>query len=598
MGLGPSIAGAFALIALAGATTAGLSGYFQRIGIERRSVAVSAALAVLAVLPAELGRSVADVRIGAAMTAALALPGLLWLRRSPGEKIGTAASAAVAAAVLGLLAWCALTTHLWDERSTHTGVSAAIARGALPPVHPQFPDAPFRYHVGFDVLVGLVRAFTGAPLDRCIDVVTLACAAVLVWSLHDVGFDLGGKRGALLTPAVALFGYGPLSLCLDVVYGLEPSCSAWFPPSWHHPVYVPPPVVSNFFQHPQGLGMPVALATLRLTLDEDRRRFTVGAGLLALLSQCHIVFFGLVGLATAVIVAVRAVHRRALLGGLARGGVLALVLALAAWLGGFLATPEVPARFISGGHFQVAFPLGFPAVFAMNALVLGTILVALPWGAWRAWQGSPLHGALLVGSVVGLVVGNVVSYERSWDIVKFFGVSAFFANLLLVDALAFLAERRTALAAAASVVVCLAGCAWLLRFGPLNGVLAPPYTERGPDAVAVALDAKAGSRIGLSLVLTSHSELHELGFGVAGYDWRRASSSYLVDRERRDRLTALRQRALATMAEEDVAATGARFVFLSESELRALPVGSTRWLDRVTDIDASGSRFTLFEVPR
>ena len=63
----------------------------------------------------------------------------------------------------------------------------------------------------------------------------------------------------------------------------------------------------------------------------------------------------------------------------------------------------------------------------MAAPLLGCLL----WRRRAATVDRGLLLALVVAGTCGFVVANLVSYARSWDIVKLFGVSAFFAHFLV-----------------------------------------------------------------------------------------------------------------------------------------------------------------------
>lgn len=553
---------------------------------QRLSVALASSLAVLAVLPELLGRPFSSLPIGLALTTLVAaLPAALELRArrariaAPASITRAPAEWAALAVLIGLGTWTALTTFLWDEGSTHFGLSAALARGVLPPEHPLFPGAPFAYHYGYDVLVALVLRATALPMAWCCDLATVACLLGLALALADTGRALAGTRGAWLAVLVVPLGYGPAAALLADGWGAAVPGISLVPAAWVSAQKLPPPVIASFFQHPQGLGMPIALALLLLASGAhqvvepraQRTRWAAVAVLLALLAPAQTVFFLLTGLALCAVVVVGAYERRD-----PRALAPLIVLALAGAAGVALA-PLLRSgsgdALIADGYFADA-----PAALVWrHVLLFGGSALAIPFALVRRRSGmAPLRAGLMVAASAGFIVANVVSYARSWDVVKFFAVGAFFGNLLLADLLAALVDGR-ALRRAVAVIILAAstwsGALWLLRHGPLNGVVAARYTERGPDRVGVALLAAHGGTIGArARVLTTHTDVHQAGFLVEGADWRRGGEGYRLDRAAQDRAHARALRALRTLQPADLLATGADLVLVRGEVPSAAPL--------------------------
>jgi hypothetical protein len=112
---------------------------------------------------------------------------------------------------------------------------------------------------------------------------------------------------------------------------------------------------------------------------------------------------------------------------------------------------------------------------------------------------------------------------------------------------------------------------WLVRHGALNGDIAPVYAEQPPDAIGTVLDAVHGKDIARDeRILTTHEDIAQLGFLVAGRDWRK-NSGYLLDRERVEHERAVRLRAFPSLTEADLDALRVTFVFITEREARAVP---------------------------
>ncbi|MCC7108395.1 MAG: hypothetical protein IT382_03850 [Deltaproteobacteria bacterium] len=557
-------------------------GALGRVGEPRKSVAAAATLAVLAALPELLGRPFESLGGGLALCALLAAP-VAWRLRSRDDEAAAhrpprhGRAVWLAAGGLWVLgAWTAFSTFLWDEGSTHFGLSAALARGVLPPEHPLFPGEPFAYHYGYDVLVALLLRALPLPQALACDLVTLTCLAVLMAVLADAGRTLAGPRGAWLAVLVVPLGYGPAAALLADGWGASLPGIGAMPAGWVSAPRLPPPLISSFFQHPQGLGMPIALATLLLAsgatgaaaasaspsrVRAPAARFAMAAALLALLAVAQSVFFVLTGLALGVMVLVDAHAARSL-----RALWPLVALALAA-LAGALLGPLL--RGVGGSElvWRGYFADGPAALLLRHALLFGATALAIPVAALRLREPQrALRVALMVAAAAGFVVANTLSYARSWDGVKFFAVGAFFANLLLADQLAVWGQgsaRRRALGVAVLLLSVWSSAFWLLRHGPLNGVVAARYTELPPDPVAVALARQHGHDIGArERVLTAHTGLHQAGFLVEGADWRRGGEGYRLDRAARDAARAHATRALQTLSAADLSATAATWLLI------------------------------------
>jgi hypothetical protein len=620
-------------IALAGALVLGAASLVVALAVfevlarldERRvPVVLALSMAVLAVAPALAGRPFQSLRMGLLVTAGLcAAPALQGARRLlRGGLVRTDRRweradlpAAVAIAVLIVLgAWVSWSTRLWDGALAHYGYASEIARGVLPPEHPLFPGAPLRYHVGYDVLVGLVVAFTGLAVDLACELVATLSLVLLAFALNDAGRALGGARAGALAVLVVPLGYGALSLCLAEGWGVPVGCGAWLPSGWVGAPRLPPPVISNFFQHPQGTAMPIALALLLLACERPSTARTALAALgLALLSQVQIAFFAATGLGIGVAVVADALAGgaplRARLGhALLRAALLLAALALAfggGVLGGGGALGEI--RF-GAGTFDDE-----PGLLVLRLLsIFGLPLLAVPVALLRL-RAPPraLRLALVVMAAVCFAVPNAFSYARSWDIIKFWSVGAFFANLLLADLLAqlFVEDGSKARAMRITALVLLlastaSGALWLLRHGPFNGVIAfryafPPSSELGKSL----LDAHGEEIAPRDRVLTSATEIWHHGFLLPGTDWRHKDAyGQLVDRAEAEARTAIARRALRRLAPEDLAALEVSWLLLGERDLKALtPAGRAALEDPQRfelrgELSVRGARWQLFRV--
>lgn len=575
------------------------SAVLHMVGERRGSLRLSLAWALLMLGPALLGRWTQSMPAALAASSLLAVIGVaaLWKARPFGPlvvppKVDVPRWAAILHLLLFALVFdTALEGYWWDEFSGHFGLTAVMAHGVFPPEFPLFPGEPMKYHYGCDVLSAAVRATTGASSGLAIDVVAIVSFGLLLLLARDLGGLLAGARGAILAPLLVPLGSGTLQFLLFPDLGSIELRASWLPPVFGHSM--PPPVISNFFQHPQGLGMVFSLAVLLLLFGgpRTRPRTVLATAFLGVASLGHIVFFGVMGLALGAQTVLQARPRMVAavldLAGLAG----ALVLARA--LGGFLQTTTLRTESMIriGSHFQ-----GTPLeIGAQHLVMFGLPLLLLPWIVGRAWSRKDgLRLALLVGVLVGFAVPAVLRYERSWDMVKFYGVGAFFLNLLAADVLASWTPRsplRRALLVGTIALSMVTGLHFLVRMGPLDGRLGVPNMHfPGPDR----LFEKAGMALRAYMahprerVLTAGwSQAISTGLLSPGHDWRTVASSWMVDRAELDERRRRFQLARRHLRPADLDALGIGFAILQPHEQRALSAEGR------THLEAS---FELLEV--
>lgn len=548
------LVGSFVLVVAVSGLFAGLRSLLLRVGEARASVAAATSLAVLAGAVPTLARVtgiVGAVVVFGAVFGAVSVAAAIFVpkRKQPTMNETTTsppwsrAAQATAVLLFVFLAVVALTTFLWDEASTHLPLAGAAARDLWPLEHPLFPGQPLRYHPGFAVTGGIVRAFTGLPLDLCLDTVTLIGFALLLWGIHDLACALGlTSSQAALVMVVVVLGGGPVAGLLADGWGSTLPGKGLFPSSWVSGATFPPLVVTNLFQHPQGLAFVIACAALVVASPAPRPgtseqgRLAVAAALVLLCGRVQIIVAASMGLALLTL----ALRRRN-----ARGLVILVVVAVVAAVdSGFADFKGAGAGFSVGGYFSA--PAEDGAAVVVHVLLafgfsLGAPFFAL-WllrrsGAQATTAQRDLIVALAVIGTAGFVIGNVCHYDRSWDIVKFFGVSAFFAHFLLAAWLTRV--RRSSIVVAVVVLSCWSGTFWLLRHGVLNGVVATAYREKGlPDDVADFTD-RWSHRIGPhDRVFAPQFNLGGAGFLTPGTDWRlsRDTAALLLDRGLSERL--------------------------------------------------------------
>lgn len=592
-----------------------------RLGEARWSMASGLALCAATASVAWCTPLTGSATTGPWLLGAVSAVGVVRSRWGARARSSPAASAAPSAWALGLggagavlVAWTALGTCLWDEVDAHFGLVAVVARGIVPPVHPLFPFHAFRYHYGFDLLAGAVRALSGTGVDHAIDAVALGTYASLLALAAAAGAALAGRRGASFALVLVPLGSGIGAVILSPELPALMLGGDVVPLGWRF--NAPPPVISNFFQHPQGLGMPIALFAALISCREAgsaaqlRASRALGAFALGVLSLAQIVFFAVLGLALATAAVTRGVA--AVRGGATvRTAIAALIFDAACLLGALLVGWSLGGFFLPVGqsagdtflfgrtYFDEA-PL--PAILH-HLVVFGLPLLAVPAALLARGGSSSLRHTLIAAAVIAFAVPNIVIYRQSWDIVKFFGVAAFFANLLLADVAARALPARAPWSLGVVALSIPAAVLWLGQmtvFPALGLARATPY--RPPtgigDAVARALPLEPNTR-----VLSSSVDL-AMGAGLLtpGFSPRDYGDGYLMDRPLAARLEQHQLRARRDLAREDLDALGVTFVALAPEELDALsPAGRARVMDphQLTPLgvaEADGQRRRLFAV--
>jgi hypothetical protein len=524
---------------------------------------------------------------------------------------------------LTFVIWTAVKNYLWDEFNCHDPVTGAIARGVSPPQHALFPGEPFRYHYAFDALSAEVLVFTRIFVPYAIDVATAWCFLMLLLGAATMGARLAGRSCANLSLVVTPLATGTLLYLVLTEYGpvLTLRWSA-IPESWTNSS--PPPVISNFFQHPQGLGMSVALAVLMLFdgTDESGRqrmgRAAVGALLLGMLSVAQFVFFGVLGLSLGVSIVAKAIIDRSERWRAVRRAAIELLflvgsLGIARVLGGFLEpaseAPAVGSTIVFGRSF-----FGEPLVrsFLHHMVIFGLPLLLFPLSLTRMGVGpKPLRIALVCAVLVGFAVPNMMTYERSWDIVKFYGAGAFFANVLLADLLTpwfsstVAAKHRTAIAVV--VLTTWVGWVWIVRMSLLDGNWTIPKMHfPPPPAISLAVRDKLGPLVKpRERVFSTNMDMGiGAGFLTPGFNWRTEGESYMLDRTRADRYHFLYEDARRTLSRDDFDELGVSWLVLSngdqdglEPQVRA-KLSDPATFEHVFDVEAKGDLRHVYRIVR
>ncbi len=598
--------GALALLVTLGVLTVAAMGIAYYVGERRPFVIATLTVALLILGLAGFGRLTQSLL---SATGLLLLSGAvivgLTLRASPPYAVpawtrpkfgGWADGATVAIFLLGT--FCAFQGYWWDEYSCHYPLTAAAARGILPLQHPLFPGEAFRYHYAFDLLAGWIRALTGLNVATALDLVSVGALALLLGTCRDLGQTLGGPKLARWMPVLVTLGSGTLFFLLYTDNGSIEVHWDLLPVRWRNSV--PPPTISNFFQHPQGLGMPMALGVLMLF---DRplgdllhlRRSLVAVLVMAALSLSQIVFFGTLGLTIGLSVLVLGIKERQPKAVITDGLLLLGSLGAAVALGGFFA-PGQPAEsmLVFGKSVFTDPPL---MQVAYHLVVFGIPLLALPWALQHTLRNpSPLRLPMAIAAVFGFMVPHFVTYERSWDIVKFFAVGGFFANVLLAETLSRAKGWAKHRAFVATIFVAATFSSWvfLFRMGVFDGRLGIPPMHFPPPS-------EVGRVVGERLyelaerdeyVFSTNVELaRAAGILTPGFDWRQVGQGFMLDQDRSIELSRHKTRARRNLDPKALEALKVSWLVLSDQEKGWLdPRGRARLAD--------AQRFELIDTIR
>lgn len=363
----------------------------------------------------------------------------------------------VTAGVTAAYAVIAVRYQMHDERALfgHGSMVEQLRNGSYPPFLPPIPGHDVRYHYGFDLLAGAgARAF-GLSTDAAIDLLTALMVIFICLSAAALVSALGATRRAPFAAFAIHFGAGLAWLMLAGVPGRHPRCLV----QYHHPScgaeLFPTPFL-NVFQHPVSAGVPLFLLFVVLLLAwaaAPYRKPGLGALLLLILPAlaiAQVVYFALGVLATLFALLITR-ERRLLRPFLA---ILAAALLLALLSGGMF----TPAKLNDSGLVAFLRRPGFPApepwaILRYNLLNLGVGFAALPLiGVWALFAGDPRpldpFGArpgarpglahqlglrvLVAFAVGGALAPQLLTYTRSWDIVKFPSAAAFALSILWV----------------------------------------------------------------------------------------------------------------------------------------------------------------------
>lgn len=578
--------GAMLLVACWGAAVVVARGALLRAGEARASLVACLACALVAVLPGQLCRATGGLPLAMGLSAVLFAVGAFALRRTARELPPLGAVDArpawpawiVGGAALVCVVHGALFRNFFDDEH-HVPMAMALVRGVAPPEHPLLPGQVLPYHWGVDALYAQL-VVAGVPIDRAIDLVTIGSFALLLWTAATFGALAAGRVGATLLPMLAPLAGSVLAQPLHDDLGPFAIASR-YPPAWREWTRRPPPITADFFQHPQGLALPLVLAVLALVAverehDDERRRVwrcALGAALLSALSMVQAVHFLVLGFglgAAALCVFVRTRDRRRLaidLGLLAAAGLLAPV------LGGFFSpSAGTGGTLVWGLDFFRATSVADS--LAHHLVAFGVPLLLLPLAAVA---GGRLRLAFVFGAAIGLLLPNVVVYRHTWDIVKLYSAGGFLASVALADTLARSWRTRGVVGRALVVLLVVFTIefplAWLASRTVLQGRLAiPAKVDWRPRRELTALGDQVRPLVPTrDLVLVHEVDVARVtGLFAPGFDARHYASGHIVDFTKARALTAAQRRAWQDMDPAALELLQVRWVLVSEGELARL----------------------------
>jgi hypothetical protein len=420
----------------------------------------------------------------------------------------------------------------------HLSIPAEMLNGVYPPRHLTFPQFELRYHYGTDLLT----AVTSALLGR-IDVhTTVHALAILLWGYSFALYWLlgerwiGGRGSGAITATCVLFAGGAPYFCRSMDQTLDyftSNCKA-------AGVWITPPFVSNFLQHPWSLGMPLFGAILLvLTRFERAPPWAWGWVVMTLLTVALalaqlVLFVCLVPSLCAVGPWEGRTLSRARL--LRLAGWAAVTLIASRLLHGFLAPVAEPSAGHFGWHpFSVDATAWEWASWHLQAL--GALIPLGVAGFFFLRERRALL-ALMAGG--GLAVRDLFSYSPGWNIVKFSMVSQI--ALAILSAAAIHAAMASSRWRPAGVVGLLAatffGFAWPLSLASTKAGSDCSATQLAPADAEVIDFLRGRVKAGEGVLRTEHAELYAMfgGLPQPAWDWGTRSfgfSEALYERRRR-----------------------------------------------------------------
>lgn len=416
------------------------------------ALAMVAGLALLETTVGIAGRGIPwDTAFLIGGAAALALAILLQARtdgKAPRPRFAfppTLPNLLLAAFLLGsvfLIGSMALRFSINDEigMQGHQSVVETILRGNFPPSYISFPDIPYRYHYGFNLISAcLGRAFP-IPGYLAMDVAAIFLWLAMLGGMAALLEELGIPRKYFLLGLIFLVFAGGWSwfLARHESGGMGERYQA---PHWQlmyiRSRFLVSHMVIYFFQHPMSLGLPFLFAALvffkRWITEGGRAYFLASAFLMGALSLAQVMLFLTALTAFGLVFLLRfGSPETTWEKNLAEGFLFAwIALGLAFALGGFFSfAPGLesqalrftwPPGYLRNEYWGRRVPIGTGGTLIYYFSAFGWMLLLYPVALWRGLRSrEALVRFLVFFSVLGFLVPQFFQYPHTWDIVKWF----------------------------------------------------------------------------------------------------------------------------------------------------------------------------------
>lgn len=319
-------------------------------------------------------------------------------------------------------------------------------------------------------------------------------------------------------------------------------------------------------------------------------------------SVSHIVFFGLLGLGLGISCLFQLYRTKSFFHFAQATFCLLLALGFAFFAGGFLGLEGVQDNHIT--FERDFFEESFGQRLLHHLVLFGVPFLSLPVLLYKA-VAKPKLNVITVSSItiIGFLIPNLMSYERSWDIVKFLGVAMFFTNCLLAIYLPSFNLSKTALASV--LLLCsLTSALWLTRISVMDGQFGIPKMHFPPPQPIAEKTARYLKPFlsPADRVFSTNIDMSKAGLLTPGFNWRQFGRGYIMNRQVVDLQLQAAQRIRRHLPKADLRRLNIRYLILSPSDIRGLSEqGKKRLHDRESfsfkqEIVSHGQKRFIYEV--
>jgi hypothetical protein len=340
-----------------------------------------------------------------------------------------------------LVTLVALKYSIFDEirLQGHLAIIESILRGKFPPAYTAFPDIPYRYHYGVNLIAALFSKAFSLPGYLGLDVATLflwfSLTAALIYFFNLIGIP---RKALGLGFLFVTFSGG---LCWLLTQHAQTPGQIYQLPQWQQLfIYwraVHPNFIMYFFQHPMGLGVVLFLGSLIFFQEwlENQRFGTLILGSLVLgaLSLAQVMLFATLLAALGLLFFIRLFlpnisFTKNLWSGLV---VLVIALGLAAAMGGFFQFSanlenqpllfSWPPGYLRHEFYGDRHPITWQESFIWYLGGFGFFLFLVPLALYKTFRKhAQICWLLALFAVICFLVPQFFRYQYSWDIVKWF----------------------------------------------------------------------------------------------------------------------------------------------------------------------------------